>query len=472
MVVGDFANEVDVLVVGGGPGGYVAAIRAAQLGRKVTLVDKGELGGVCLNRGCIPSKALISAAERFQQLKESAHMGIRVEGDITVDLPEMMKWKDGVVKKLTGGVATLLKGNKIEVIKGEAYFSGKDTVRIATEKDSQTYQFKDCIIATGSRPAELPSLPFDGKRILSSTEILSLQEIPKRLLVVGGGYIGLELGTAYRKLGSEVTILEGTDSLLPGVDPSMVRMVVRRLKKLGVKVVTGAMVQGGEQSGDEVQVTAQVKGEEQTFSADVVLVAVGRKPNTDELGLEQIGVQLDERGFIKVDKQLRTSVPHIYAIGDVAGGALLAHKASYEGKVAAEAIAGRPSEVDVRAMPFVIFSDPELAYTGLTEKEAKEKGYDPVVSRFSFHANGRALTMDTADGFVQVVADKESKQILGVQIVGPEASTLISEAILAIEMGANAEDVSLSIHAHPTLPESLMEAAEGILGQAIHMVKR
>lgn len=472
MVVGDFANEVDVLVVGGGPGGYVAAIRAAQLGRKVTLVDKGELGGVCLNRGCIPSKALISAAERVQQLKESAHMGIRVDGEITVDLPELMKWKDGVVKKLTGGVATLLKGNKVEVIKGEAYFSGSDTVRIATDKDSQTYQFKDCIIATGSRPAELPSLPFDGERILSSTEILSLREIPKRLVVVGGGYIGLELGTAYRKLGSAVTILEGTDSLLPGVEPSLVRMVTRKLKKLGVTVVTGAMVQGGERSENEVRVTARVKDEEKTFTADVVLVAVGRKPNTDELGLEQVGVQLDERGFIKVDRQMRTSVPHIYAIGDVAGGALLAHKASYEGKVAAEVIAGQPSEVDVRAMPFVIFSDPEIAYTGLTEKEAKEKGYDPVVSRFAFQANGRALTMEAADGFVQVVADKESKQILGVQIVGPEASTLISEAVLAIEMGANAEDVSLSVHAHPTLPESFMEAAEGVLGHAIHMVKK
>jgi dihydrolipoamide dehydrogenase len=472
MVVGDFANEVDVLVVGGGPGGYVAAIRAAQLGRKVTLVDKDELGGVCLNRGCIPSKALISAAERVQQLRESAHMGIRVDGDITVDLPELMKWKDGVVKKLTGGVATLLKGNKVEVIKGEAYFSGPDTVRIATEKESQTYQFKDCIIATGSRPAEIPTLPFDGERILSSTEVLSLREIPKRLLVVGGGYIGLELGTAYRKLGSEVTILEGTDNLLPGVDPSLVRMVARKLKKLGVTVVTGAMVQGGERSGDEVRVIARVKGEEQTYTADIVLVAVGRKPNTDELGLEQAGVRLDERGFIQVDRQMRTSVPHIYAIGDVAGGALLAHKASCEGKVAAEAIAGQPSEVDVRAMPFVIFSDPEIAYTGLTEKEAKEEGYDPVVSRFAFQANGRALTMEAADGFVQVVADKESKQLLGVQIVGPEASTLIAEAVLAIEMGANAEDLSLTVHAHPTLPEALMEAAEGVLGQAIHMVKK
>lgn len=471
MVVGDFANEVDVLVIGGGPGGYVAAIRAAQLGRKVTLVDKAELGGVCLNRGCIPSKAIISAAEHLTMIKDAKKMGIDVEG-VSVDLSRLMEWKNGVVKKLTGGVSTLLKGNKVEVIKGEAYFSGKNSVKIATENDSQTYEFKACIVATGSRPAELPFLKFDGERILSSTEALNLQEVPKRLLVIGGGYIGLELGTAYSKLGSEVTILEGADNILPGVDQAMVRMVSRNLKKLGVKVHTKAKVTSGKREGDEVIVTAEVGGEEKTFTADYVLVAVGRKPNTDELGLEQAGVELDERGFIKVDKQLRTSNPDIFAIGDAAGGALLAHKASYEGKVAAEVIAGQPSEVDYVAMPFVIFSDPEIAYTGLSEKEAKEQGYDPVVSRFAFQANGRALSMEKADGFIQVIADKESKQLLGVQIVGPEASSLIAEAVLAIEMGANAEDLSLTIHAHPTLPEALMEAAEGVLGHAIHMVNK
>jgi dihydrolipoamide dehydrogenase len=360
----------------------------------------------------------------------------------------------------------------VEVIKGEAYFSGKNSVKIATENASQTYEFKACIVATGSRPAELPFLKFDGERILSSTEALNLQEVPKRLLVIGGGYIGLELGTAYSKLGSEVTILEGADNILPGVDQAMVRMVSRNLKKLGVTVHTKAKVTSGKREGDEVIVTAEVGGEEKTFTADYVLVAVGRKPNTDELGLEQAGVELDERGFIKVDKQLRTSNPNIFAIGDVAGGALLAHKASYEGKVAAEVIAGQPSEVDYVAMPFVIFSDPEIAYTGLSEKEAKEQGYDPVVSRFAFQANGRALSMEKADGFIQVIADKESKQLLGVQIVGPEASSLIAEAVLAIEMGANAEDLSLTIHAHPTLPEALMEAAEGVLGHAIHMVNK
>ena len=472
MVVGDLAQEVDVLVIGAGPGGYVAAIRAAQLGRKVTIVDKDALGGVCLNRGCIPSKAIISAAERFLAVKEAEQMGIEVSGDVKVNMPELMKWKDGVVKKLTGGVKSLLQGNQVKVISGEAYFNGTDSVRVVTDDSSQTYKFNDVIIATGSRPAELKILPFDGKRILSSTEALRLQEVPERLVVVGGGYIGLELGTAYAKLGADVTILEGTNSLLPGTDPALTQMVTRRLKKLGVKVVTEAMVQGGENKGEEVEITATVKGEETTFTADYCLVAVGRTPNTDELGLEYAQVELDERGFIKIDNQCRTNVEHIYAIGDCAGGALLAHKASYEGKIAAEAIAGMNSVIDYQAMPFVVFSDPEIAYTGLTEDEAKEQGYDPVVSRFAFQANGRALSMNDTNGFVKVVADSETKQVLGVQIVGPEASTLIGEAVFAVEMGANAEDIALTIHAHPTLTETIMEAAEGVLGHAIHMINR
>lgn len=472
MVVGDLAQEVDVLVIGAGPGGYVAAIRAAQLGRSVTIVDKDALGGVCLNRGCIPSKAIISAAERYMHIKEADEVGIEVSGDVKVNMPKLIEWKNGVVKKLTGGVKSLLKGNKVDIVFGEAYFSGPNSVRISNEESSQTYKFNDVIIATGSRPAELNVLPFDGKRILSSTEALNLHEVPKRLVVVGGGYIGLELGTAYAKLGAEVTILEGTKSLLPGTDPALTKMVTRKLKKLGVTVVTEAMVQGGETSGDEVTVRATVNGEEKTFTADYCLVSIGRKPNTDELGLEIAGVELDERGFIKIDNQCRTNVEHIYAIGDCAGGVLLAHKASYEAKVAAEAMCGVSSVIDYQAMPFVIFSDPEIAYTGLTESQAKEEGYDPIVSRFAFQANGRALSMNNADGFVQVVADKETKQLLGVQIVGPEASTLISEAVFALEMGANAEDLALTIHAHPTLPETIMEAAEGVFGNAIHMVNK
>ncbi|MGX9707624.1 dihydrolipoamide dehydrogenase [Laceyella tengchongensis] len=472
MVVGDLAQEVDVLVIGSGPGGYVAAIRAAQLGRSVAIVDKDTVGGVCLNRGCIPSKAIISASERYMGIKEAGEMGIEVSGDVNVNMPKLIEWKNGVVKKLTGGVNSLLKGNGVEIISGEAYFSGPNSLRVVSEDASQTYKFNDVIIATGSRPAELKILPFDGKRILSSTEALNLQEVPKRFIVVGGGYIGLELGTAYAKLGAEVTILEGTKSLLPGTDEALTKMVTRKLKKLGVTVITEAMVQGGENTGDEVVVRATVNGEEKTFSADYCLVAVGRKPNTDELGLEFAGVETDERGFIKIDKQCRTNVEHIYAIGDCAGGALLAHKASYEAKIAAEVMCGMNSVIDYQAMPFVIFSDPEIAYTGLTEAQAKEEGYDPVVSRFAFAANGRALSMNHADGFVQIVADKETKQVLGVQIVGPEASTLIGEAVFAVEMGANAEDIALTIHAHPTLPETIMEAAEGVLGHAIHMVNK
>lgn len=472
MVVGDLAQEIDVLVIGAGPGGYVAAIRAAQLGRSVVIVDKADLGGVCLNRGCIPSKAIISASERYHDIKQADEMGIEISGEVNVNLPKLMKWKDRVVKKLTGGVKSLLKGNKVEILSGEAFFTDRNRVRIVTEDSGQTYQFQDVIIATGSRAAELPLLPFDGKRIISSTEALELQEIPKRLIVVGGGYIGLELGTAYAKLGSEVTIIEATGTLLPGVDPMITKMVSRRLKKLGVKVITNAVVESGQNTGEEVVITAKVNGEEQSLTTDYCLVAVGRVPNTSELGLEAIHVELDEKGFIKIDEQCRTNVDHIYAIGDCAGGDLLAHKASYEGKVAAEAICGKKSIIDYQAMPFVIFSDPEIAYTGLTESEAKEKGYQPIVSRFPFQALGRALTMNRTDGFVQVVADEETKRVLGVQIVGPEASSLIGEAVFALEIGANAEDLSLTVHPHPTLSEGIMEAAEGILGLSVHMINR
>lgn len=463
MVVGDLAQEVDVLVIGAGPGGYVAAAHAAKLGRSVTIVDKDELGGVCLNRGCIPSKAIISAAERLELVKEADELGIEVTGDVSVNMPKLMEWKNSVVKKLTSGVGQLLKGNKVEVITGDVFFNAKDAVRVVSETSSQTYKYQDVIIATGSRPFELKVLPFDGKRILSSTEALSLQEVPKRFVVVGGGYIGLELGTAYAKLGSQVTILEGTSSLLPGTDPKLTRIVTRKLKKLGVEIITDAMVQGGENKGDEVVVRATINGEEQQFTGDYCLVSVGRKPNTEELGLEQIGIELDERGFIRIDDTCRTNVDHIYAIGDCAGGALLAHKASYEGKVAAEVIAGHKSAIDYQAMPFVIFSDPEIAYTGLTEDQAKAEGYNPIVNRYSFQANGRALSMNQADGFTQIVSDKDTGLLLGVQIVGPEASSLIAEAAFAIEMGALTEDLSLTIHAHPTLPETIMEAAESLI---------
>lgn len=472
MVVGDLAKEIDVLVVGAGPGGYVAAIRAAQLGKSVTIVDKGELGGVCLNRGCIPSKAIISASERYQNLREAEEVGLELTGEVKVNMPKLIDWKNSVVQKLTGGVKALLQGNGVEIVSGEVFFSDTKTARVMSDTSSQSYKFNHCIIATGSRPAELKVLPFDGERILSSTEALNLQEVPNKLIVVGGGYIGLELGTAYAKLGAEVTILEGAKSIIPGTDPALTKVVSRKLKKLGVKVYTEAMVEGGSNNGDSVEVTATIKGEKQTFTADYALVSIGRRPNTEDIGLEILGVEVDERGFIKIDEQCKTTAPDVYAIGDCAGGVLLAHKASYEGKIAAEVIAGQNSAIDYLAMPFVIFSDPEIAYTGYTEEQAKEAGYDPIVSRFAFAANGRALSINNAEGFYQIVADKETKQILGVQIVGPEASTLISEAVLTIEMGANAEDIELSILPHPTLGEVALEAAEGVSGRAIHAINR
>lgn len=472
MVVGDLAQEVDVVVIGGGIGGYTAAIRAAQLGRTVLLVEKEHVGGVCLNVGCIPSKALIHAADQVEKIKKADQLGLEVSDDVKVNMPKLMQWKDKVVKQLTNGVKTLLKGNQIELVEGEAYFTDHNRIRVVNDEQGQTYQFEDVIIATGSRPAELPSVPFDRERILSSTEVLSLQEVPKSLLVIGGGYIGLELGTALAKLGSEVTILEGEKSILPDTDKALSRMVTRRLKKLGVNVMTEAMVQSGENTDDQVELVVKHKGEEKTLQADYALVSIGRKPNTSEMGLEGIGIELDERGFIKIDERCQTNVDHIYAVGDCAGGALLAHKAGYEGRIAAEALCGQKSIIDYHAMPFVIFSDPEIAYTGLTESEAKEQGYEVKTSRFAFQANGRALTMNQSDGFVQVVADAKSNQVLGVQMVGPEVSSLIGEAVLAIEMGANAEDISLTIHPHPTLTEPLMEASEGILGHAISMINK
>lgn len=469
MVVGDFPIELDTLVVGAGPGGYVAAIRAAQLGQKVTIVDKANLGGVCLNVGCIPSKALISASHRYEHAQHSDDMGITAE-NVKVDFSKVQKWKAGIVKKLTGGVESLLKGNKVDIIKGEAYFVDKNTVRIMDEKNSQTYKFKNCIIATGSRPIEIPAFKFSD-RVLDSTGALNLNEIPKKLVVIGGGYIGTELGTAYANFGTEVTILEGADEILGGFPKDMTSIVKRRLKKKGVKVITKAMAKGVEEKDNGVTVTYEAKGKEETVDADYVLVTVGRRPNTDELGLEQVGIEMDDRGLIKIDKQCRTNIDNIYAIGDIVAGPPLAHKASYEGKIAAEAISGEKSEIDYIGIPAVVFSDPELASVGYTDKEAKEAGYDVKVAKFPFAANGRALSLNDTDGFVKLVTRKEDGLVIGAQVAGPNASDMIAELGLAIEAGMTAEDLALTIHAHPTLGEITMEAAEVALGTPIHIVK-
>ncbi|MBA2874148.1 dihydrolipoyl dehydrogenase [Thermaerobacillus caldiproteolyticus] len=469
MVVGDFAIETETLVVGAGPGGYVAAIRAAQLGQKVTIVEKANLGGVCLNVGCIPSKALISASHRYETAKHSEDMGIKAE-NVTVDFSKVQEWKASVVKKLTGGVEGLLKGNKVEIVRGEAYFVDANTVRVMTENSAQTYKFQNAIIATGSRPIELPAFKF-SKRVLDSTGALNLPEIPKSMVVIGGGYIGTELGTAYANFGTKVTILEGADEILSGFEKQMSAVVKRRLKKKGVEVYTNALAKGVEEREDGVTVTFEVKGEAKTIDADYVLVTVGRRPNTEELGLEQLGIKMTERGLIEVDKQCRTSVPNIYAIGDIVAGPPLAHKASYEGKVAAEAIAGHPSEVDYLAIPAVVFSDPECASVGYFEKQAKDEGIEVTTAKFPFAANGRALALNDADGFMKLVVRKDDGVVIGAQIVGPNASDMIAELGLAIEAGMTAEDIAMTIHAHPTLGEIAMETAEAVLGSPIHIIK-
>ena len=470
MVVGEFTTEVDTLVIGSGPGGYVAAIRAAQLGQKVIIVEKEYFGGVCLNVGCIPSKAMISASHRFEHAKESEDMGIKAE-NVTVDFTKVQEWKGSVVKKLTGGVESLLKANKVEIVKGEALFVTENEVRVNGEHyESTRYKFNNCIIATGSRPIEIPGFKW-SKRVLSSTGALALTEVPKKLVVIGGGYIGIELGNAIAGFGTEVTVLEGSKTILPGFEKKMSQLVNKRLKKKNVQIHTEALAKGVEESENGVVVTAEVKGKEEKFEADYVLVTVGRRPNTDELGLDMAGIEMAERGLIKVDKTGKTNVNGIYAIGDIVPGPALAHKASYEGKVAAEAIAGEHSVVDYQCIPAVVFSDPELASVGLTEDEAKEQGFDVKVAQFPFAANGRALSLNDTDGFMKLVTRKEDGLILGAQIAGSGASDMIAEMGLAIEAGMTAEDVALTIHAHPTLGEIAMETAEVALGMPIHIAR-
>ena len=470
MVVGDFAIDVDTLVIGAGPGGYVAAIRAAQLGQKVTIVERGNLGGVCLNVGCIPSKALISAGHRYETALHSEDMGIKAE-KVSVDFTKVQEWKSSVVNKLTGGVEGLLKGNKVDIVSGEAYFVDSNTVRIMDDNSAQTYKFNNCIIATGSRPIEIPSFKY-SKRVIDSTGALALEEIPKKLIVIGGGYIGTELGTAYANFGTEVTIVEAADEILSGFEKQMSSIVKRNLKKKGnVEIFTKAMAKGVEETADGVKVTIEVKGEAKVIEADYVLVTVGRRPNTDEMGLEQVGVEMTDRGVIKIDKQCRTNISNIYAIGDIVEGPPLAHKASYEGKIAAEAIAGHPAEIDYHGIPAVVFSEPELASVGYTEAEAKAEGIEVVASKFPFAANGRALALNNTDGFLKLVTRKEDGLLIGAQIAGASASDMIAELGLAIEAGMTAEDIAMTIHAHPTLGEITMEAAEVAIGSPIHIVK-
>ncbi|MGN7456902.1 dihydrolipoyl dehydrogenase [Paenibacillus pasadenensis] len=467
MVVGDASLDIDTLVIGAGPGGYVAAIRAAQLGQSVLCVEKEHVGGVCLNVGCIPSKALISASHQYDTVSHAEAIGITA-GDVKVDWSKIQDFKGGVVKKLTGGVASLLKANKVQYFAGEVMFINENEARVFNDQEAPRYRFKNCIIATGSRPIELKAFPFGG-RIVSSTGALSLPEIPKSLAVIGGGYIGVELSQMYSKFGTKVTIIEGLDSILAGFDKDMSQLVAKKLKAKGAEIITNAQAKSAEQTDKDVTVTYTVDGKEQTVTADYLLVTVGRRPNTDgELGLDLINIKMTDRGLVEVNDEGRTSIPHIFAIGDIVAGPALAHKAMYEGRVAAEVIGGQPSKVDYKCMPAVCFSDPECASVGLTEKEAKDKGYNVKVGKFPFVANGRALSLNATEGFVKLVADKDSGLVLGAHIAGIEASNMISELGLAIEMGATLEDIALTIHAHPTLGEITLDAAEVALGHPIH----
>ncbi|KPK54660.1 MAG: dihydrolipoamide dehydrogenase [Myxococcales bacterium SG8_38_1] len=467
------ANEYEAIVIGGGPGGYVAAIRLGQLGVKALCVEKESMGGVCLNWGCIPSKALIAAANLANKVRNAGHMGITVK-DLEIDVAKMQEWKEGIVKKLTSGVTSLVKGNGGDIVLGSATVTGPSTVEVVTaDGKSESYTAsKAIIVATGTQMITIPGFEPDGELVITAREAVSLQSAPGSMVLIGGGVIGLELGMVYQKLGTKITVVELMDQLLPGTDPDLVRVVQKHLKSGGADIHLKSKAVKLDKSGGKAKVTIDTEGKEQVVEADKVLVAVGFKPNSAGIGLESVGVNLDSRGHIAVDERLRTNVPSIYAIGDVAGMPYLAHKASKEGEIAAEVIAGHKSARDYRGMPAAIFTDPEIATVGITETEAKAQGKKVKIGKFPFAASGRAMAVSETDGFIKVIIDEADNQLLGVAIVGPEASDLISESALALEMCAFAEDVALTVHPHPTLGEGVMEAFKHALGEAVHIMNR
>jgi dihydrolipoamide dehydrogenase len=470
VVVGELTEETQLLVIGGGPGGYVAAFRAADLGIETTLVDVAPvLGGVCLREGCIPSKALLHVAHLITHAAEAKDFGITFSKP-KIDLEKLRAWKQSVVDRLCGGVNTLARHRNVRVVQGKAVFEDSRTVRIEGGETGRI-KFKDAIIASGSQAARLPEAVIPADCCIDSTRALELESIPKTLLVVGGGYIGLELGQVYAALGSKVTVVELLDQILPGVDADLVRPLAARLKKQFESIHTSTKLESAKVVSGGVEVTFTKGGKTQQQTFERVLVSVGRVPNASNFGLENTKVKVNERGFIEVDKQRRTADQRVFAIGDVAGNPMLAHKASHEGIVAAEAIAGQPSVFDPRAIPAVVYTSPEIAWCGITEAEARERGLEIKLGKFPWGASGRAITMGRPEGTTKVIADANTRRLLGVGIVGEHAGDLIAEAVLAIEMGAEAADVAMTIHPHPATSETLMEAAESIFGKAIHSVR-
>ncbi len=463
-------ERYEVVVIGGGPGGYVAGIRLGQHGKKALVIEREHLGGVCLNWGCIPSKAIIHAANLRHEIEG---FGKVFSGVPTVDSTALQTWKDGIIKRQRGGIAGLLKSNKCAHKVGTAQLTGPNSLSLTGKDGAQeSIEFDQLILATGAGIIEIPSFPYSEPLIGYAKDAVSYDPIPERLVIIGGGIIGCELGMAYAKLGSKITIVEMMDSALPGTDKDLMRPVNKALKKAGIEVLTKTKAQSFANVGGAAEVTVLTESGERKLPADRVLVAVGFKPNTKGLGLESAGVALDERGWVKVDAQCRTNVPNIYAIGDVTGGPLLAHRASYMGEIAADVISGKPAAYDAVAMPSGIFTDPEIAFVGLSEAEAKAQGYEVRSGVFPTAALGRAAAMNATDGVVKVIIDAKTDAVLGVGITAYNACDLIAEACHALEMGALAEDLALTVHVHPTLSEGLMEAAKAARGEALHIINR
>jgi dihydrolipoamide dehydrogenase len=464
--------KTEIVVVGAGPGGYAAAFYAADLGKKVILIERDpRLGGVCLNRGCIPSKALLHAAHTVSSARESEHRGISF-GQPTIDVSKLRAWKESILTRLAGGIAQLAKMRGVQVLQGRAYFEDSRSLRVETEQGQQFVHYDKAIVAVGSKSTMPKAFDLGNPRVMTSREALEIEDIPENLLVIGGGYIGMELGTVYATLGSKVVVVEALDSILAGADPDLARPVVayarKMFKEIRLKTKVGKMAT----SGKQIKVEFDVDGQKKEELYDRVLVAVGRSPNAEDLGLENTKVSFDEKGFIHVDEKQQTTDPAIYAIGDIAGGVLLAHKASKEARIAVEVIVGEDSAFSEVTIPAVVFTDPELAWCGLTEAEAKAKGIEVEVAKFPWAASGRALSFDRPDGLTKLIIDPDTERVLGVGIVGTGAGELIAEGVLAVEMGATAKDLALVVHPHPTLSETLMEAAEAFYGHATHTMAR